>query len=90
MATMYILLTAKGKFYVGSTEDLGKRLAVHSMGKVKTTKSQLPVTLVYQEEFSTRGDAQRREYQIKKWKSSKLIKSLIESRGTHTASSSNG
>ena len=87
---MYILLTAKGKFYVGSTDDLDKRLETHRKGRVRTTKSQLPIKLVYHEELLTRGDAQRREYEIKKWKSRKQIQSLIESKGMPTAPSSNG
>lgn len=77
MPHTYILLTAKGSYYVGSTDRLEERLAAHRKGEVKTTKSALPIELVYSEYFPTRGEAQKKEYQIKRWKSRRLIESLI-------------
>ena len=59
MPHTYILKTANNGYYVGSTDDLEKRLRAHRLGKVKTTKSKLPITLVYAEPFSARGAAQR-------------------------------
>lgn len=75
---MYILLTHVPDYYIGSTDDLKDRLRQHTSGKVKATKSKLPIQLVYKEYFPTRGEAQKREYQIKRWKSKKLIESLIQ------------
>ena len=48
-AWMYILKCANGKYYVGSTTDLEKRLQQHQQGEggAKFTKSHLPVELVY-------------------------------------------
>ena len=83
MAHMYILLTRKPDYYVGSTDDLESRLTKHATGKVKSTKSKLPVQLVYSEYYPTRGEAQKREYQIKRWKSKKLIESLIRKTNIH-------
>ena len=77
MAYMYILITCIPDYYVGSADDIDDRFRQHISGKVKATKAKLPVQLVYKEYFRTRGEAQKREYQIKRWKSRKLIDSLI-------------
>lgn len=63
----YILRCADGTLYCGWTNDLEKRLKAHNSGKgAKYTRSRLPVTLVYYEEFETSTEAQKREYQIKR------------------------
>ncbi len=77
MAFTYILLTAKGSYYIGSTDDLYERFKRHRNGNVPSTRHKLPVTLVYVEEFSTKSEAQQKEYRIKGWKSKKLIESFI-------------
>lgn len=47
----------------------GKRIASHNAGKgAKYTKSRCPVELVYFEEFETKTEAMRREYEIKQLK----------------------
>ena len=62
----YILKCSDGTFYTGWTNDLEKRIGAHNCGKgAKYTKSRRPVTLVYYEEFSTKEEAMRREYEIK-------------------------
>jgi putative endonuclease len=62
----YILKSLKdNRFYYGSCEDLEKRLLIHNAGKVKSTKSRLPFVIHYFEEYSSRSDAQKREYYFK-------------------------
>jgi putative endonuclease len=62
----YILKSLKdNRFYYGSCEDLEKRLLIHNDGKVKSTKSRLPFVIHYFEEYSSRSDAQKREYYFK-------------------------
>ena len=62
----YILECADGTLYCGWTNDLEKRLKTHNDGKgAKYTRSRLPVTLVYYEEFETPREAQSREAKIK-------------------------
>lgn len=77
MAVLYILQTHKGGYYVGSTLDLDDRLRRHARGMVRSTRALRPIQLVYQESFPSRGEAQRREYEIKRWKSKKKIQNLI-------------
>ena len=74
----YILKCADGTLYCGWTNDLEKRLKVHNEGKgAKYTRSRLPVTLAYYEEFESSIEAQKREYQIKKLTRSQKLE-LIE------------
>jgi putative endonuclease len=86
MAEMYVLELNNKSYYVGSTHNLKSRLIEHANGKVNATKHKLPFTLKYFEEFTTRGEAQSREYQIKNWKSRKAIEKLFSNK----VSSSNG
>jgi len=50
MFYVYVLLSLKdGKFYIGYTEDLKRRLKEHNSGKNISTKSRLPLKLIYYE-----------------------------------------
>lgn len=82
----YILGLANGQYYVGSTSNLERRLEEHKNGRDNFTKKFLPVRLLYFEEYSSRGEAWKREKQLHGWsriKKEKLIsgewKSLEES-----------
>lgn len=90
MFKMYILELIDGSYYVGSTEDLDERLDKHTKGRVKSTKNKLPLKLVYEESFTSRSDAQSREYQIKKWKSRRAIERLFKNKNKYLRSSFNG
>ena len=62
----YILECKGGTYYTGWTNNLEKRLKDHNAGKgAKYTKARLPVSLIYYEEFQSKEDAMRREYEIK-------------------------
>jgi len=62
----YILRCGDGSLYTGYTDDPVRREAVHNSGKgAKYTRAHLPVQLVYTECFETKGDAMRREIEIK-------------------------
>jgi len=74
MYYLYILYSpSTGKFYVGSTSDIVKRISYHNTGRSPYTKGKNPWYLVYSEEYETRNEACIREREIKKWKSSKRI-----------------
>jgi len=62
---VYILECRDGHRYVGMASDLGRRLADHRKGKVRSTKGRLPVRLVYFEEVQTSAEARRRERSFK-------------------------
>ena len=75
----YILFSQKlNKFYIGSTDDIYRRLSDHNRGKTSFTKTGIPWDLVYKEAFPTRSEALRREKYIKNQKSVIYIRSLID------------
>lgn len=74
----YILKCADDTLYCGWTNDLEKRLKSHNDGKgAKYTRSRLPVSLVYYEEFDTPVEAQKREYRIKRLTRKEKLKLII-------------
>ena len=63
---VYILRCGDGTFYTGITNDLTCRCGQHNAGTAsRYTRSRLPVTLVYQEEQTSRSHALKRELAIK-------------------------
>lgn len=68
MNYMYILTCADKTLYVGSTNDIDKRLHQHNNLKsgAHYTKIRRPVTLSYKEEFATLSEAKKREAEVKK------------------------
>jgi putative endonuclease len=78
MYHLYILQSeSTGRYYVGQTIDLGARLAYHNANYSRSLKNRGPWTLVYSETYATRGEAMRRERQIKRWKDRGLVARLI-------------
>jgi len=78
MCFLYILRSeSSGRFYVGSTDDLDRRLSEHLRGHTPSTRGRGPWKLVYQEAFETLLQARRRELEIKRWKSSGMIRALV-------------
>ncbi|HOX96694.1 MAG TPA: GIY-YIG nuclease family protein [Candidatus Woesebacteria bacterium] len=66
MYTTYVLQSLKnGRLYIGSTNNLSRRLSEHNSGQSTYTKSTRPYVLVYSEEFLTRTEAVRRELALK-------------------------
>jgi putative endonuclease len=70
-----MLKCSDGTLYTGYTTDVDRRLCRHNAGKgAMYTRSRVPVMLVFKERFRSKGDALRREIQIKKMsRSSKLL-----------------
>lgn len=67
MFYLYILKSKKDKnIYIGSTNDLRRRLMDHNTGKVLSTKSRRPFELRYYESYYDEGDARKRESSLKK------------------------
>ena len=85
MNYVYILCCNDGTLYTGWTNNLERRVKVHSEGKgAKYTRARLPVKLVYHEEFEDKIEAMKREYFIKQLSRQdklKLINSKILQNG---------
>ena len=69
MYFVYIIRCAEGRYYIGSTEDIEKRVAQHNSKQYKGWTNRFNEwKLVYSESFSTRREALIREREIKKMK----------------------
>ena len=79
MAWLYILQSkSSSRFYVGSTNELTRRLSEHNRSHSLATRGRGPWELVYQEKHETLLATRRRELEIKKWKSAARIRDLIQ------------
>jgi putative endonuclease len=77
MNYVYVLKSLKdGNLYIGQTSNLVERLQFHNSGRVKSTKRRAPFELIYTEEFSTRGEAMKKEKLLKDIKSKDFKKIL--------------
>ena len=65
----YILECKDKTLYVGSTNNLERRLVQHNESKsgAHYTKIRRPMKLVYSEEFETLKESRQREHEIKGW-----------------------
>ena len=66
MHHLYILKSLKdNKLYIGTTNNVYKRLTQHNKGQSKSTKSRRPLSLIYSEKYSSRSEAMKREWYFK-------------------------
>ena len=74
---IYILECKDKSLYTGWTNDLDARLRAHNLGTgAKYTRGRAPCTMVYYEEFDTKQEAMKREYEIKHMSKAKKIKMI--------------
>ncbi len=76
MYHVYMLRCADGTFYIGISNNVEKRVRIHNEGKAgaKYTKARRPVRLVYEEVCTSKGDALKREWALKRLsRSQKLL-----------------
>lgn len=66
MFYIYILGSKKDKeLYIGSTSNLKRRFEEHNSGRVLSTKTRTPFTLLYYEAYQTEQEARDRESVLK-------------------------
>ncbi len=76
---VYVLRSLKdGHFYTGYSEDLKQRITEHQSGRVTSTKSRLPVELIYYEACRTQADATRREKYLKTAWGKRYLKARLQ------------
>ena len=75
MYFVYILECRDTSLYVGSTNNLEKRLQQHNESKrgAHYTKIRRPVKLMHSENFKTLMEARKREREIKSWRRGKKL-----------------
>ncbi len=68
------MLLSNKHFYTGFTSDLKVRFLEHQLGKVKSTKSFIPLRLVGYESYIKKSDALRREKFLKTTEGKRLFR----------------
>jgi predicted GIY-YIG superfamily endonuclease len=58
---VYVLKCSYNSFYIGQTNDLGRRIDEHKKRKVSWTSKHLPIKLIHWEYFYKREEAAERE-----------------------------
>ena len=77
MHFIYILKCSDNSLYTGYTNDIGKRMEKHRLGKgSKYVRAKSPFELIYTEEFTEKIPALKREFEIKTWSRKRKIKEL--------------
>lgn len=77
----YILYSEKlDRYYIGSTEDIQKRLEAHNAGRSNYTRKGKPWVLKHTEVWPDKKTAQDRERFIKNKKSRVFIEQLIRTK----------
>jgi putative endonuclease len=61
-------------YYIGSTENVERRLHEHNSGKGRYTSGRRPWRLAYKEEYPCRREAIKREHALKSGQWRKLVK----------------
>ena len=83
MWSVYVLRSLKdGRYYVGMSEDVAKRLKTHNLGKVTSTKSRRPFELVYTQECSDRESARNMEKYLKTNAGKRWLNKQLGNRGS--------
>lgn len=78
MFSVYILKSLKdGKRYIGSTNDLERRVKQHNKGQVRSTSHRRPFIILYKEEFMVEQEARKREKFLKTHKGFNELRKLI-------------
>ncbi len=76
----YIIYSASiDKYYIGHTSDLVERIRKHNSHHKGFTAKANDWTYVYVENFETKNEAYKREFQVKDWKNRNRLAKLIES-----------
>ncbi len=75
---VYILRSVRrDRYYIGSSENVDKRVKEHNRGRVKSTKAYRPYVVVHTEIYLSKTDALRRERYLKSpsgWRDLQIIK----------------
>ena len=78
MGTVYILQGENGKYYVGSTNDLVRRLKQHSQGHTWSTQRLKNFKLVFSQEYQSLPEARAIELRLKGLKRKDYLEKIIQ------------
>jgi len=81
MHIVYVLISLKDKkFYIGLTADFKRRIKEHIDGKNPSTKSRMPLELIFYETHYSKTDAARREQYFKTTKGKHTLRQMLKTR----------
>ena len=81
MYYVYVLYSpSHNRLYIGQTDNLRVRVARHNSGLVRSTRPYQPWDLIYFETFASRGEALRRERELKEHRGRQWIRSQVLAR----------
>jgi len=78
MFYVYVLKCNNKDLYIGYSDNLKERVKEHNLGKVTSTGSKRPLTLVYYEAYKDKRDATKREYFLKTGQQRELLKERLK------------
>jgi putative endonuclease len=75
---VYILESEKnGRYYIGSTDNIDRRLHEHNLGKVTSTRNTKPWKVKIFIKCITLSEARISEYRLKKYKRKDILEKII-------------
>ena len=79
MYCVYILQSeTNGRYYIGHTNNIERRLQQHNTGKVRATANMRPWQVVYTEPYDDGMLARKRERWLKAQKSRRLLEEVVK------------
>lgn len=78
MSYVYILGSSDGKYYIGSTDNLERRVKQHLSGHTHSTKRMKDLSLVFSQVFNSIGEARKTELKLKKLKRKDYVEKIIK------------
>lgn len=79
MFQVYVLKSKNfDKSYVGSTNNLDRRIKEHNSGKHNFTKKFMPWKIIYTEQYTSESEARRREKFLKTTPGRRFLKKIFK------------
>ncbi len=75
---VYILQSKRnGRYYIGSTNNLERRMMEHGTGKTKSLRYLRPLICVLAQKYSTALEARKIEKKLKQFKSKAILDKIV-------------
>ena len=74
---VYILKDANSRLYIGSTDNLERRMRQHAQGHTQTTRNMENPVLVFNQKFVSLDEARKIERRLKKLKRRDYIEKIV-------------
>jgi len=76
---VYILKSEKnGKYYIGSTNDIERRMSEHNRGRTRSLVHLRPLRLVCAQGYTTSREARLIEQKLKRLKNKRILERIVQ------------